>query len=301
MSWFTRIFSCGRTATRRDNPKVTSDSAFMDNNDMFSGITEAEEDATTWGGPVQPSIKESVSKIGDDYVRILLKKRESEPLGIRLKKSSTVVQSIEQGSALWKFSGDIPQFANICNVNGVVPTCDTIKQLLRDCRGLSAVFIAFSIKPADVVPPTNGVGLSRRHGSTARMSHSSTSSAAGYSPTPSQLSSMWRRVSEVGSLPTDAAMYTQSGTSPATAPAYDLGGVTPIDFGKLSRDSIGMWTRQFSTRVSFPSLVQNDPEDTGSNYRNHLTFEEEFTESPSSYKKRKESTKRASINKDLNN
>ena len=289
MNWFIRFLSCGRFAAKRDHSKIHPAVDGLNQMDLVSGITDADEGGTECDVSMGQSIKDSVSKIGNDYVRILLKKRESEPLGIRLKNQSTIVQSIEKGAALWKFSNDIPQFANICNVNGVVPTPDSIKQLLRDCRGLSTVFIAFSRKPVDVTLPPNAVGMSRRHGSAARMSHSSTSSAAGYSPTPSQLSTMWRRVSEVGSVPTETALLTQS----VASPGYDIGGVTPIDFGKLSRDSMGMWTRQFSSRISFPSLVHPDTEDPGSNGRHNAAFDEElFSDSPN----RKEARMRAANN-----
>ena len=301
MNWFTRIFSCGRISERNTHQKRNSYNAVRDELELVSEITQAGDNEQDRIVPEHNS--ESVSKISDNYVRILLRKQEGEPLGVQLKRNSTEISSIQRGSALWKFSNEIPSCASICNVNGLVPTPDTIKQLLRDCRGLSTVFIAFSKKvPPDMSLPANAVPLSRRHGSTARMSHSSTSSAAAYSPTPSQLSTMWRRVSEVGSIPTDPAVLTlppPTGTSPATG-GYDIGGVTPIDFGKLSRDSMAMWTRQiapgrgsvFGTTLPFE---HDRSEDDLSNYRHHLTFEEEFSESPSEYKKRKQSRKRASI------
>ena len=61
-----------------------------------------------------------------------------------------------------------------------------------------------------------------------------------------------------------------------------------------------MWTRQIGTgRGSVMGAAHSD-EDINSNFRHHLTFEEEFYESPSEYKKRKQARKRASID-DNNN
>ena len=313
MTWFTKIFTCGRTSMLRTPRKGQTETDRGNNSESGSDATQpGDVDEVHLPGNTRT---ESISKMSDNYVRILLRKQENEPLGLRLRHGSVTLQSIERGSALWKFSNEIPVDAIICNINGVVPTVDTIKQLLRDCRSLSTVFIAFAKPTPNITIPAvnNLVGMSRRHGSTARMSHSSTSSAAAYSPTPSQLSNMWRRVSEVGSIPTDhgalLAMPPYSGTSPGGANGYDVGGVTPIDFGKLTRDSMSMWTRPTSvgggggggtirlTTSSGLSPVDHSDEDdiSGSNYRHHLTFEEEYSESPSEYKKRKESRKRASL------
>ena len=243
MQWLTRIFICGRP-NKLVNIKKDQNLGMIQNG-LVSEITQAGELGP--GESVFRPNQGSVFRIDEDSVRILLRKQEGDLLGMKLFRSSLEVQSIEDNSVLSSFRSDLPIGCQISSINGVVPTTQSVKQLLRECRDLSTVLLVFSR------PSTHRTRTIERISSTKRLSHSS-SSSMGYSPTPSQLSNMWRRVSETGS-------------QPMPMPDHNTDGVTAIDFTKLSRSSMNMWTRN----TSLPARHEDQ----------RLTFEEEFTESPS--------------------
>jgi hypothetical protein len=145
------------------------------------------------------------------------KKKKGELLGLKLFHSSLQIQSISRGCVVALSGQDIPIGAAICAVNGMNTSIATIKQQLRECRDLEEVVLTVHFAADETLPR-----------SVKRESHSSVASSNVLSPSPSQLSSMWRRVSETGSLPVSSE------------------GVVPIDFHKLTKDSMGMWTRNGS-------------------------------------------------------
>ena len=150
------------------------------------------------------------------------------------------------------FSSWRPIGSSICLVNGKSTTVPNVKSLLRECFYMREVQIGIS-RSGDC---TQCPGYSGH-----RQSHSSATGSV--SPTPSQLSSMWRRVSETGSLPISESA------------------VVPIDFDKLSRDSMSMWTRR---NGSLPDPLRD-------------SFEADFGESPSAWRARRRA-KRSSCHSD---
>ena len=150
-----------------------------------------------------------------DTMTVTIRKNAGERLGLKLFFHSVQIQAIEEDSVMSQYSCDIPIGSSICLVNGKSATVPNVKSLLRECLYLREVQIVIS-RSGDC---TQCPGYT-----SYRKSHSS--GGASLSPTPSQLSSMWRRVSETGSV-----------AVPETP-------VVPIDFDKLSRDSMSMWTRR---------------------------------------------------------
>jgi hypothetical protein len=269
MGWLSKIFICGRGIPRSNKVKRDAKSGITDTG-LVSEITQAGDYET--GEFEHDDIEKPVFKIADNCIRILARKKEGEKLGIRLMPRTVDIHSFERDSPLGKFSNEIPVGSSICDINGVVPNTDTIRSLLRECRPLSTVVLVLRVK---TTPPSVGASRSffqtqeglnpppagQRNGS-SRFSHSSTSSV-GYSPTPSQLSTLWRRVSESGALePT------------LTLPQATAEGVTPIDFDRLARNSMSMWTR--SGRGSLPTPSSRLPDqsiDEEIPYRHYLEEE----------------------------
>jgi len=302
MGWFAKIFICGRGVSSSGKLKRNTISGLTDGG-LVSEITQVGE-AEPGQSEFQPE-NEQLSKITHNYIRILVRKREGDKLGIRLNRRTVDIHSFERDSPLWTFSNEIPVGSSICNINGLVPNVDTIRKLLRDCRPLSSVLISFTrpkipvgittttttssvvAVPTIQLPLATAAPPTQRHGS-SRFSHSSNSSINGYSPTPSQLSTMWRRVSEAGSNLDMQAAAALMLPPPSVTP--ECGGVTPIDFDRLTKDSMGMWTR--NGRGGSLGQPTNDttpkPNGVGEDnpMRQYLTYEEDIGESPLSQRRR---------------
>jgi hypothetical protein len=208
--------------------------------------------------PEESSFCPGFSHTDDSSFVIRVHKAAGDVLGLKLFYHSLQVQSIEPGSVLSKHSENIPIGSSISSVNGRPATVRNIRNLLRECRYLTEIYLMFARqdKPAYL-----------RRQSQHRLSQSSaTGSNSMMSPSSSQLSSMWRRVSETATLPLSDS------------------GVMPIDFNKLSRDSMGMWTRSMVRDSSLPNLELAEARDS---------FEEEYDESPNCWRARRRA-KRAS-------
>jgi hypothetical protein len=203
---------------------------------------------------------ETSSSPVDDLCTFAIHKDAGEVLGLKLFLNSLRIQSIQPNSAVSQYAASIPLGGSIFSVNGKPATVRNIRNLLRECRYLTDVFLV--IRKGGKAPIYRG--------SQHRLSHSSaTGSSSIASPTASQLSSLWRRVS-------DTATLSQSeGT-----------GVVPIDFQKLSKDSIGMWTRGIVRDTSLPTLPTA--------IEDRSSFDDEFRESPSKWRERRRRAKRAS-------
>ena len=217
MNCFARLITCGTQGSekRQDDGGLNSVTQFV------SEVTRTGE------SPVESHFVGTNSK-GDTEVIISLQKNSGDKLGLKLFHNSLRVQSVEDDSVLAEFSDRISLGFSIVVVNGTVASVDNIKRLLRECRWLTDVTLTFS-KPQAF---TSGIKKAQ--------SCSSDMASAPHSPSPSQLSTMWRRVSETGSLPVSSE------------------GVVPIDFAKLSKDSMVMWTRNSS--LPDPTIRQPDGE-----------------------------------------
>ncbi len=167
-------------------------------------------------------------------IRLVVMKKPGQLLGLRLFKSSLEVQSIEPESPLSIYLRDVPMGSIIASINNVAPNLDSVRQLLRDCKDLPSVCLVF-VRPPCLLPLTSRQ-KSQSQPYMKCASYSSNSSSRGYSPTPSKLSTMWRRVSESGSC----CAFPQVTTTPPQAMPE---GVTAIDFTQLSRDFPKLWTR----------------------------------------------------------
>ena len=249
MKWFPSLCGCGQLngSSRPKSKGVRQESQ------IASEPTRLDE-------PIPVVTPETSNSAVDDLCTVAVHKDAGEVLGLKLFLHSLSIQSIQPESAVSKYTASIPMGGSICSVNGKPATVRNIRNLLRECRYLTDVFL--------VIRRGGEVQVSRV--SQHRLSHSSaTGSSSLASPTASQLSSLWRRVSETATLPQS------EGT-----------GVVPIDFQKLSKDSIGMWTRGIVRDTSLPALP-TAIEDTSS-------FDEEFRESPSKWRERRRRAKRAS-------
>lgn len=210
MKWV-QLFSCGKINKKADRFKPAQRT-----------ITGFVSEATCAGdSPGESHFYDPQAKSDNSEITVNVKKESGSILGLRLFHNSQQIQSIEKSSALASFMMQIPIGASIRSVNGTQADVSTVKGLLRDCRDRTMVSLVIS---------TDSIG-GRHLASSKRQSQCSSAVSSGnpLSPSPSQLSSMWRRVSETGSLPVSGD-----------------GRVVPIDFSKLTRDSMGMWTRNGS-------------------------------------------------------
>ena len=243
MKWLHKIFGCGSIRDRSNLENKREPSG------MTSEPTRAEE-----------FVAQGLTKeMNSDFVSIMIHKEVGDVVGLKLFYHSLQIQSIEPDSAVSRYGDQVPAGGSICSVNGKPATVKNVRNLLRECRYLSDVYLVLRRGPD---------GSSSRC-SQHRLSYSSaTGSSSMVSPTPSQLSSMWRRASET-----------------ATLPISDNAGVVPIDFNKLSRDSMGMWTRGIVRDSSLPDLPLAAEEVD--------SFAEEYGESPNTWRARRRA-KRAS-------
>lgn len=233
MQWFAKIFSCGKLFDREDL-KMDRSVGGVDEG-LVSEETEAGEMdmIPAEEGVLQMQTSSQGNLVKPSSIRLVVQKEPGQLLGLRLFKLSLEVQSIEPESPLSIYQRDVPMGSLISNVNGVVPTLENVKHLLRECRDLPSVCLVF-LRPPCILPLTT---RQRSLVHVKRASYSSNSSSRGYSPTPSQLSTMWRRVSETGSNCCQLPPATT--TPPQSMPE----GVTAIDFSQLSRDFPKLWTR----------------------------------------------------------
>ena len=241
MKWLPMFFRCGRIQGHDAKAGRGADSSHLVNEPTRSGESPGE---STFFCPGE-----------EGSVTISIKKKADEILGIRLFYHSLQIQRIEANSALIKHSSSIPVGSSIISVNGKIATIRNIRTLLRECRHLSEVSIV--IQQSALQQPHHRLSQS-----------SATGSGSHVTPSPSQLSSMWRRASETATL-----AVSDSSVVPV-----------PIDFEKLSRDSMGMWTRGIVRDSSLPDLPIGEDVDS---------FEAEYGESPNTWRARRRA-KRAS-------
>jgi hypothetical protein len=243
MKWCHKIFGCG---SFRERSKLQNK---IEAPGITSEPTRAEE-----------SVSQAPKRlVNTDFVSIMIHKDVGEVVGLRLFYHSLQIQSIAPDSAISQFVEQVLVGGTICSVNGKPATVKNVRNLLRECRYLSDVYLVLRRGPESSSSRVN------QH----RLSHSSaTGSSSIVSPTPSQLSSMWRRASET-----------------ATLPISDNTGVVAIDFNKLSRDSMGMWTRGIVRDSSLPELPLAAEEID--------SFADEYGESPNTWRARRRA-KRAS-------
>lgn len=233
MTWLSSLFRCGKMKTQQSNKTERE----RQPSQLVSEITRTGE------SPGESAFGSMPKTSDDGSVTISVRKSIGKLLGLKLFYHSLQVQSIEPDTALSQHSASIPAGSTIISVNGKCATTRNIRNLLRECRYLPEVYIVIQKQGA----PRQGLH---------RLSNSSaTGSGSHISPSPSQLSSMWRRASETATLP-----VSDSGALPV-----------PIDFDKLSRDSMGMWTRGIVRDSSLPDLqidsLEADIEETPNSWR----------------------------------
>ena len=246
MKWFPKLFGCGRMKISKSDLHGRSPSLI------------ALEPTRPGESPGESAVCPQHHVTSDSSFVVCVHKEAGDVIGLKLFYHSLQVQAIEPGSILSKHADLIPLGSSISSVNGRTATVRNIRNLLRECRYLTEVYLVFNRSEA--------TEISRRQ-SNHRLSHSSaTGSISLTSPSLSQLSSMWRRASETATLPVSEA------------------GVVPIDFNKLTRDSMGMWTRSIVRDTSLPNMELGETEDS---------FEAEYGESPTAWRARRRA-KRAS-------
>ena len=152
---------------------------------------------------------------------IVVRKKRGEKLGLRLFPNSVNVHSIEVDSVLYRHRFEIPSGSRICLVENTVVSESNIREILRECVKSTSVSITF------------GSGESQR-----------ATSIQLNRPTVARLES-----SHV--TPRSGSAMSDTGNSVVPRVSVDLG-MVPIDFSKLSRDSIQMWTRKPARNSSLP-------------------------------------------------
>ena len=246
--WFVRLFGCGQQP-KRISKQIQG--VGVSDAGLVSEITQVGDylgDSQVLTVPI--AAPPPASEVSEVCVKV--SKLSGDKLGLKLYRSSLQVQSFEPGTALWKFVHEVPSGSTIHSVNGHLASMSNIRDLLRDCLNQILVDLVFTIS---VKPP-----YSRRTLSSHRMSYSSQSST-GPSPAGRILSDIARRGSS--DIPYEPCQ-----------PEEKSQGMTQIDFEKLSKESMSMWTRKTSM------ISRNSHQSADS-------FSAEYGESPTSWRRRK--------------